>query len=154
MAIEDAYELAYREAVRALDHQLSTLTELRSRAGMLLAAASITLSLLGQETLHGTRPTAWAAIVCFALLSLCVLAIVWPHADWNFDTDPATLLDARLAVGRATVRDLSLELIAHMGWHRRANSRRLARVVRVFRVGASLLAIQIVLTIMAATAIV
>lgn len=154
MAVEDAYELAYREAVRTLDHQLATLTELRSRAGMLLAAASITISLLGRETLHGTPPIAWAAIVCLAFLSLCVLGIVWPHGDWNFDIDPQALLDARLAIGRPTVMDLSLELIAHMGRHRRANSRRLARVVRVFRIGACLLAIQIVLTLVAATAIV
>jgi hypothetical protein len=32
VAIEDAYELAYREAVRALEHQRAELAELRSRA--------------------------------------------------------------------------------------------------------------------------
>jgi hypothetical protein len=154
VAVEDAYELAYREAVRALDHQLATLTELRSRAGMLLATASIAVSLLGRETFRGMQPIAWAAIVCFALLSLCVLAIAWPHADWNFDIDPQALLDARLSVGNPTVPGLSLELIAHMGRQRRANSRRLVRVVRVFRIGACLLAMQIVLTIVAASAIV
>jgi hypothetical protein len=37
MVVEDAFELAYREAVRALEHQRAMLTELRSRAGILLA---------------------------------------------------------------------------------------------------------------------
>jgi len=56
VAVEDAYELAYREAVRTLEHQRVELTELRSRAGMLLAAASISLSLLGGEPLRKARP--------------------------------------------------------------------------------------------------
>ena len=64
---------------------------------MLLATASIAVSLLGHETFDGRAPLAWLAIMCFALLSVCVLAIVWPHADLNFDLDPQTLLDARLS---------------------------------------------------------
>lgn len=52
MAVEDVYELAYREAVGALEHQRTAATELRSRAGMLLATASIAVSLLGRETLQ------------------------------------------------------------------------------------------------------
>jgi hypothetical protein len=51
MAVEDAYELAYREAVRALEHQRAAATELQSRAGMLLATASIAVSLLDETPL-------------------------------------------------------------------------------------------------------
>ncbi len=58
MAIEDAYELAYREAVRALEHQSTTLTELRGRASMLQAAASIALSLLSGEAFDSVEPVA------------------------------------------------------------------------------------------------
>lgn len=153
MAVEDAYELAYREAVRALDHQRAAATELRSRAGMLLATASITVSLLGQETFQGTRPLAWAAIVSFALLSGCVLAIVWPHAGASFDIDPHALLVARLSAEQPSLADLSLDLITHMAWQRRANVRRLERDMHAFRAGACLLAIQIVLTSIAASTI-
>jgi hypothetical protein len=154
VAVEDAYELAYREAVRALEHQRAELTELRSRAGMLLATASIAVSLLGRETLQGARPFAWLAIMCFALLSVCVLAIAWPHTDLNFDLNPQTLLDARLSVGAFSAVDLTLELIAHMGRQWQANGHRLVRAVRFFRIGACLLAIQIVLTIVSASVIV
>lgn len=154
MAVDDTYELAYREAVRALDHQLAALTELRSRAGMLLAAASITVSLLGRETFHTHWPMTWAALVCFALLSLCVLAIVWPHSDLNFDLDPQTLLDARLLVGEPTLVDLTLERIGYMGRQWKVNSRRLGLVVRCFRLGAGLLAIQMLLTVVTASAMV
>lgn len=154
MAVEDAYELAYREAVRALDNQLAALTELRGRAGMLLATASITVSLLGQEALSGTQPIAWSAIVCFALLSLCVLAIVWPQSGWGVDFDPRALLDAHLSVEEPALVEMALELISHMSRHRQANSRRLARIVPVFHIGACLLAMQIVLTLVATSAIV
>lgn len=154
MAVEDVYELAYREAVRALDHQRAAASELRSRAGMLLATASITLSLLGQDAFRGAQTLALLAVACFALLSACVIAIVWPHAEWNVDVDPQAMLAARLAIGQPQVAELTLELIAFHGRHRRANGRLLARTARVFRIGACLLAIQIVLTVVAASAIV
>lgn len=146
MAIEDAYELAYREAVRALEHQRTALTELRSRAGTLLGAASIAISLLGRET--GTHPSSWLAIACFALLSICVLAIVWPHADLNFDLDPQALLDARLSTEGTGAPHLTVELVVHMSRQWRVNGNRIARDARVFRIGTCLLATQIVLTTM------
>lgn len=154
MAVEDAYELAYREAVRALDHQFALLTELRSRAGMLLAAASIAVSLLGRDPFRGMPPCAWAAIVCFALLSICVLAIVWPRDAWGVDVDPRMLLDTRLSTREPAFADLSLELISHLTRHRATNGRRLAQTARLFRVGACLLAIQLVLTVLAASGMV
>lgn len=154
MAVEDAYELAYREAVRALDHQRAAATELRSRAGMLLATASITVSLLGHESLHGMPLLAWAAIVCFALLSICVLAVVWPQDDWSFGAEPQALLIAHLSTGTPSTKDLCADLIAHIATHRQANGRRLAQMSAAFRVGACLLAIQIVLTTLTASAIV
>lgn len=154
MAVEDVYELAYREAVRTLEHQRAAASELRSGAGMLLATASIAVSLLGQEAFRGTRPLAWAAVVCFGLLSLCVLVVVWPHADWRFGVDPQALLVAHLKREQPTVVDLSLDLIGHVAHYRSMNARHLSRRVRAFRVGACLLATQMVLTIAAAIGIV
>ena len=102
MAVEDAYELAYREAVRALEHQRAAATELQSRAGMLLATASIAVSLLDRDSFGAMRPLGWLAVLCFVLLSLCVLAVVWPHADGTFSADPQALLAGHLASGLRT----------------------------------------------------
>jgi len=154
VAIEDAYELAYREAVRALEHQRADLTELRGRASMLLAAASITLSLLGRGVVRAPHSLGWMALVCFALLSLSVLAIVWPHEDWSVDVDPQALIASGLSLRNPDLSHLGLELIAHMARHRQLNNRRLRHVARMFRIGACFLAMQIVLTIAAATGIV
>jgi hypothetical protein len=151
VAVEDAYELAYREAVRALDHQRAAATELQSRAGMLLAAASIAVTLLGPESFGSMRALGWLAVLCFVLLSLCVLAVVWPHADRTFSTDPHALLGEHLANGDLNAVALSSDLIVRIAIHHRVNAQRLERMSTAFRIGACLLASQMVLTLVAAT---
>lgn len=149
MAVEAAFELAYREAVRALDHQMAAANELRGRAGMLLATASIAVSLLGPAALRGGRPLTWAAFACFVLLVACVLAILWPET-WRFETDPRAFLAAHVASDPAASKAAQVDLVAHLTRNQRANARRLAHVARTFRVSTCLLAIQMVLTVMAA----
>jgi hypothetical protein len=149
MAVEDAYELAYREAVRALDNQRAAASELRSRAGMLLATASIAVSLLGPAALRGGRPLTWAAVVCFVLLVACVLTILWPET-WGFEIDPRALLAAHLSEDPVASRAARVELVAHLTLTQRANARHQARLARTLRIGACLLAIQMVLTILTA----
>lgn len=151
MALQDAYELAYREAVRTLEHQRATLAELRSRASLLLAAASISISLLGNQSAPGTPTSAWAVILCFALLCLCVLTIVWPNTDWQFDVDPQALLRVHLSASTPNAAAMSTDLIAHITICYGANGRRIALMSSAFRVGSCLLAIQLVLTLVAAT---
>jgi hypothetical protein len=97
------------------------------------------------------RPLGWLAVLCFVLLSLCVLAVVWPHADGTFSADPQALLAGHLASGLPDAVALSSDLIARITTHHRENVRRLARMSRAFRIGACLLAIQMVLTLVAAT---
>lgn len=151
MAVEDAYELAYREAVRALEHQRAEATALQSRAGMLLAAASIAVSLLGRDAVSAAKPLGWLAILCFALLTLCALGVAWPRTDRTFDLDPQALLANHLASGTPDAMALSLELIASIATHHRVNAQRLMQMSRAFRIGACLLAIQVLLTVIAAT---
>jgi len=151
VAVADAYELAYREAVRALEHQRAEVSALQNRAGMLLATASIAISFLGREAFEAVHALAWLAVVCFALLSLCVLATIWPSADRSLDVDPQALLAAHFANGTPDATAISSDLIAHVGFHHRANGRRLVQMARAFRIGACLLAIQLVLTVLTAT---
>jgi len=135
VAVDDAYELAYREAVRALEHQRTAASELQGRAGMLLATASISISLLGRDAFAASHVLAWLGILCFALLSFCVLAIVWPQPDRDSDIDPQALLAARLAVATPDAKALSVDLIGLIGLRHRSNGRRLARMSRAFTWG-------------------
>jgi hypothetical protein len=65
-----SYELAFQEGARALDSQERAVNELRSRAGVLIAAAAITTSFFGSRAVTGGPPSmaSWAAIVSFALV--------------------------------------------------------------------------------------
>jgi hypothetical protein len=67
---EPVYErLAYEAALRALDKQERLIDELRSRTGLLLAAASLAASFLGREAFAGDpkRGLAVLALVSFRL---------------------------------------------------------------------------------------
>ena len=67
---ETVYErLAYEAALRALDKQERLIDELRSRTGLLLAAASLAASFLGREAFaeHPKRGLALLALVAFLL---------------------------------------------------------------------------------------
>jgi len=150
VAIENAYELAYREAVRGLEQQRAAASELQSRAGMLLATASIAAS-FGPESFGAVRPLAWLAVLCFVLLSLCVLAVIWPRGDRTFSTDPQTLLVSHLESGEPDATALSADLIARIASYHRVNARRLEQMSSSFRIGACLLAIQMLLTLITAT---
>src|ERR1700722_4739037 len=78
----EGYSLAYREARRGLEDQERSVVELRARAGALIAAAAITTSFFGSQTLvrHDIGAAAWVAIGCFVLLGFTVLLVLWPSS--------------------------------------------------------------------------
>ena len=74
---EPVYErLAYEAALRALDKQERLIDELRSRTGLLLAAASLAASFLGREAFAG-HPKRGLAILALVAFLLAVAASVY-----------------------------------------------------------------------------
>lgn len=148
------YALAYQEAKRALEEQEGTVSETRSRAGQLIAAAAITTSFFGGQaiTAHHVHTAAWFAIGCFIALSISVLVILWPRHDWEFALSPAKLIATYIEpaedppVNLATIhRDLAL----HMGNSIERNRRQLRWVFSAFRIGALLLAGEVLAWVIA-----
>ena len=155
------YELAYTEARRALDDQERVVSELRTRAGVLIAAAAITTSFFGNEAL--TRASigyaSWLAIGCFCLLGFTVMAILWPRRDWMFSVNArafiATYLepygpepygpDAEPMALPMIHRDLAL----HMEDSFDSNRRQLRVLMGSFRAGAVLLLAEVVAWVVA-----
>jgi hypothetical protein len=81
--VEDIYNVAHDEIVRALSQQAAALEALRTRAGLLLSAASIATSFLGGQALQG-RPLdvlRWTAVGAFVGLAVSVLYVLWPHRE-------------------------------------------------------------------------
>lgn len=148
------YELAYQEAKRALEDQESTVSETRSRAGQLIAAAAITTSFFGGQaiTAHHVHTAAWFAIGCFIALSISVLVILWPRHDWEFALSPAKLIATYIEPVEDPPVDLPAihrDLALHMGNSIESNRRQLRWVFGAFRVGAVLLAGEVVAWVIA-----
>ena len=89
-ASREGYALAYREARMGLEDQERSVVALRARAGALVAAAAITTSFFGSQTLikHDIGAAAWIAIGCFVLLGFAVLMVLWPRRNWEFSLAP------------------------------------------------------------------
>lgn len=150
----DGYSLAYSEARRGLEDQERSVVELRARAGALIAAAAITTSFFGGQTLvrHDISAAAWVAIGCFVFLGFAVLLVLWPHRDWEFSLAPdqfiATYLepvDEEPLALHLIERDLAL----HMGRSAELNRRQLGIPMTVFRVGAILLVAEVLAWVVA-----
>ena len=67
-----AYELAFTEAVRALETQNASLDGVRNRAGIVISAAAIVAGFLGPATLHAD---AWGYVAAILFVAACVGAI-------------------------------------------------------------------------------
>lgn len=134
------YELAYDEAKRALDAQESVVNELRTRSGILIAAAAITTSFFGGQALaDGAVGTAgWVAIAAFGLVGASVLTVLWPRTDWAFTVNAerfiATYVESH--EGPLPLPEIHRDLALHMSTSYVVNARQLRVLTIAFRIGA------------------
>jgi hypothetical protein len=82
--------------------QSASLDELRSRTGVLLAAASLSSAFLGATALkhHDVMFCASvAAIILFVAAIFFCLSVIWPSEDWDFAYSARTLDERYFAKG-------------------------------------------------------
>lgn len=75
--------LRYQHALRALERQASVLSDLRSRASIVLSATGITASLFGGRALQSHAP-GWLNGIALAVVTLglvACIAVLWPVRD-------------------------------------------------------------------------
>ena len=141
------YEIAYQEAVRAIEHQDAALDELRSRAGTLLAAATIVTSFLGGVALDNADPTCWSwvAVAFFAGVTFATGRVLWPVQDWRFVMNADKIVANYIEGGEAPLspsgmhRELALRYAANL----EHNEPKLERLRWWFQAGAGLLAAEV-----------
>jgi hypothetical protein len=140
-----AYELAYEEAGRALDAQQRTVNELRSRGGVLIAAAAIATSFFGSRAFADGHSDAWTwvAVCAFALVGVCVLAVLWPRSDWSFNASASDVIAVYIEPDPLTLPEIHRDLALHRGAAYDANARQLQQLFVVFRIGLVLLVLEI-----------
>lgn len=87
------YELAFEEAVRALDRQRATVDDLRSRAGLIFSASLVALTIVAPaEAVAGSSWLGrWIALSALGLAGLATLLVLWPR-QWEWGFSPTGLL--------------------------------------------------------------
>jgi hypothetical protein len=120
------------------------LEDLQSRAGTLLAAATLVTSFLGGRALGG-HFHAWSiiAVAAFVVTGLTVIGVLWPRHRWRFVVSASAFLKAAsdqsptLAVAH---RELALRLEA-MYDH---NQQRLHELFALFRLSCAFLVLEVI----------
>lgn len=142
-------QLAYEAAQRALDKQERLLEELRSRTGLLLAAASLAASFLGREAFAADpkRGLAVLALLAFLLAVGASVYILLPKSEKFI----FALVGAGLYEGLFEVKDDLAEVYRRLAydldrfWD--ANDMELQKLFRAFRLAAGALSAEIVVLI-------
>lgn len=157
-AHSDGYKLAFDEGGRALDAQERSVNALRSRAGVLLAAAAITTSFFGARVFADDALTVagWIAVAAFVLVAAAVLIILWPWRDWEFSADPvdviATYIETESSATTglpaeagppATLAEIHRDLALHRSASYTDNARLLGKLFWAFRVCLVLVAVEV-----------
>ncbi|MDQ2700912.1 MAG: hypothetical protein M3Y23_06245 [Actinomycetota bacterium] len=113
-----AYELAYRESIRALDQQATVVDGFRIRAGILISSAALTTSFFGAVITTETQLTVagWLGVASFLMVVGLSLAILWPRG-WEFSFSPVSLIATYIETVEplplpAIHRDLALHMHA------------------------------------------
>jgi len=146
-----AYELAFEEAGRALDAQERTVNELRSRAGVLIAAAAIATSFFGSRTVSGAElgPLVWVAVAAFVLVGAGILVVLWPRSDWSFSASAIDLIADYVEPDPLELPLIHRDLALHRAAAYDRNAQQLRRLFTIFRVALIVLVIEVAAWIVA-----
>lgn len=142
------YALAFDEASYAVRRQEAALDDLRSRTGLLLAAASLVATFLGGTALTG-RTVAWPAILAiadFVVVGILALLVLWPWGGWVFAFDPGILMaDYIESDPPATLPEMHRDLALHRANHIEGNQGKLDRLYWLYRGATATLVVEVVL---------
>jgi hypothetical protein len=116
-------KLVYEESVRALGQQAVVLDELRTRTGVLLAAASVSSAFLGAQVLaRHPHFSGWniAALLSFGVVVVLCIVVLWPSGGWVFTHKIPVLLNGYVKPGKTI--DYMYENLASENYDCRKNN--------------------------------
>jgi hypothetical protein len=140
-----SYERAFEEAGRALDAQERAVNELRSRAGVLIAAAAITTSFFGSRAIVGAELCiwVWVAVAAFIVVGGCVLTVLWPRSDWSFNASASEIIAEYIEPEPIEFPLVQRDLALHRSTASDSNARQLRWLFLVFRIGLIVLVFEV-----------
>jgi hypothetical protein len=145
------YKVAYDEAVRGLSEQQAAIESVRTRAGMLLSAATVTTSFLGAQALESGSLSlfSWLALLAFVAAAATSLAILWPRS-WEFTANSRRVLEGCVESAEVfRIEYLYRALSFRMQISFSVNHRGLTELALLFQVASGLLTVEVVLWVAA-----
>jgi hypothetical protein len=137
--------LAYEASLRALDHQRQALDEIRSRTGVVLAAASLSASFLGARAFdeHHFAILSFLALAALVMTLVVGTLVLAPRGEFLFSVSGTVLYQ-----DLAEVEDEAEQLryVAHwldQFWE--CNRSPIRKLARRFEIAAGALVVQILL---------
>jgi hypothetical protein len=145
---DELARLAYEASLRRLDKQEESLTQMRSRTGLLLAASSLAASFFGPPALEANSLLLALALAAFAITIGASLAVLVPMPELRFALVGSSVYE-RLYDLRDDVGAVHLRLAHECDRMWDLNDPSLRRLLWSFRVAAFALGIQVVLLLAA-----
>jgi hypothetical protein len=143
--------LAYDESVRAWALQSAVLDELRSRAGVLIAATSVSSAFLGADAVPGKDAWSAADIIAIGLfgvvVALCVY-VLWPARNWIFAHNGKRLIE-KYFTDHVTVDEMYKRMTIDNAQYRQENRKRIDYRFMAFRIACLGLAADVALWLLA-----
>jgi hypothetical protein len=140
-------DLSYDAGVRALDLQERAVEQLRSRTGTLLAAASLTASFLGGQTISHTRHLGKLEVLALVALALSVALCVYvlmPKEGFTFSLNAAGVYEELFPVADDD-QEVKRRLVYWLEDYWRDNQRKIDRLSRSYLWAALALLAQLIL---------
>jgi hypothetical protein len=143
----DNGEVILAEARRAIDFQHSSLNELRSRTGLVLAAASVSASFIGSGVVGTGRQLGFLgglALVAFVIAIASCIRVLMPAQGWWFATSPKTLIEDWVETDRGE-SSMTLHLARCLEDHHDRNRAKLDDLFIWFQIAAVSVAAEVIL---------
>ena len=136
--------LAYETALRTLDRQDHLLQELRARTGVLLAASSLAVSLMGQISFdHSQFPgLLMATVAVFVVAVTAGIYVLVPRRDLSFSPSASAIYE-RLYGVRNSIPEVHRQLVYELDDYRSRNHKAIRNLTRGCQVSGIALALEI-----------
>ncbi len=145
MNSSQGYEIAYREALRAISDQQTAVDSVQSRVGFVASAGVIELSLIAQRIQDPgrTKFSLWVAVALFLLLVICSAYALWPRRDWRFHFGVDRLHSEYIEHAEPLSASLMMrDLAIHLDRYFRSNAVRIDKISLAFAISLIALAAQ------------
>lgn len=139
--------LVFSESVRAVQDQAAVVDGLRSRAGLMISAASLVTGFFAGVALGTPEHLdlwGWVATGLFSSVAGISLWILWPRQEWAFTSDPTDLVRDYVDAPNVTLPRAERNLSIYLGQAFANNKAKLRWLFFWFEIACVLLVLEVV----------